>query len=756
MTTQATVAWLFPGQGSQKKGMGEPLFAAFPELVARADAILGYSIEELCVRDPERKLAHTEFCQPALYVVNALSHLHALASEPPPRFYAGHSLGEYNALLAAGCFEFEVGLRLVARRGQLMARASGGGMAAVLGLSADAVRGELLPSAGSTDLDIANINSPTQVVVSGDQEAIKRLVAHARDRKSVKVVPLMVSAAFHSRHMEQAASVFAEELARVVIRDPQVPVVSNCTGAPFAPGKLREVLAQQMRSGVRWWDSLVTLRRLGVDEARQLGPGRILSDLWEEARKVQVPPATSAPSVPAVARETPDRPDSAKLPATRRPPRLGAAFCDRHGVRLPYVAGSMYRGIASADLVVRMGRAGLLGFFGAGGLPLTEVEQAILRIRRDLGPDVPFGVNLLASPDRPELELGCVDLCLRHGVRFVEAAAFTQLSPALVEFRFRGAEIRGGRAHAPNQVLAKVSRREVASAFLSPPGEDLLLRLQTAGRLSAEEAAAARRLPVSTDVCVEADSGGHTDGGVALVLLPAMVKLRDQLASRDRLDEPARIGAAGGLGSPQAIAAAFVLGAEFVVTGSINQCTPEAGTSSAVKDLLAEVELHDTTYAPAGDMFELGARVQVIKRATLFPARANQLYQLYRTYDSLDVLPPRATAMVERFLGRSIDEVWTLSKQRLADRPDELARVSRSEKARMARVFKWYFSRSIESALAGDLGERINFQIHSGPAMGAFNAFVRGSALERWQERHVEVIADELMSRAEYSLSANM
>jgi trans-AT polyketide synthase/acyltransferase/oxidoreductase domain-containing protein len=402
--------------------------------------------------------------------------------------------------------------------------------------------------------------------------------------------------------------------------------------------------------------------------------------------------------------------------------------------------------------VIRMARAGLLGFFGAGGLPLVEVERAVASIQQAIGVDVPYGVNLLASLDRPDLEQDLVDLCLRRGVRFIEAAAFTQLTAPLVEFRFRGAGIENGRAHATNQILAKVSRAEVAKAFLSPPSEEMLRRLCDSGRLSAMEASAARRLPVSADVCVEADSGGHTDAGVALALLPSMARLRDQLTAAQPLDEIPRIGAAGGLGSPEAIAAAFVLGAEFVVAGSINQCTPQAGTSSAVKDLLAEIELHDTTYAPAGDMFELGAKVQVVKRSTLFAARANQLYQIYRTHESLDELPAQTVANVERFLGRPLDEVWQLSRERLAGRP-ELARAERSPKARMAQVFKWYFRRSIESALAGDISDRVNFQIHCGPAMGAFNAFLRGGALEPWSERHVDVIAGELMARADHRLS---
>lgn len=753
-TGGSPAAWLFPGQGSQSKGMaGEDLFDRCPRLVEQADEILGFSIREFCLADPEQKLMQTEFAQPALYVVNALYHEAVLdAGCCPPQYYAGHSLGEYNALQAAGCFDFAVGLRLVKLRGQLMSQARGGAMAAIIGLDVDAVQERLLPAAGVEELEIANINSPKQVVVSGSVKAIAKLAVYAKATRSVRLIPLAVSAAFHSRHMEAVAQSFARVLATVPIGDPRVPVVSNTTGTLFPPGEVGSILSKQMRSVVRWWDSLMTLRRLGVTNGRQIGPGRVISDLWEEARKVPV-----LVSDRAAKRERIRNSEVVFAPAAavmrRMPSGLGVAFCERHGVRLPYASGSMYRGIASSDMVIRMGRAGLLGFFGAGGLTLAEVENGIVSIQNALGLNVPYGINLLASLDRPHLERALVDLYLRRGVQFIEAAAYMQLTEPLVEFRFRGAQIQNGRAHAPNQILAKISRAEVAKYFLAPPSEAILRRLLDAGRLSAAEAAAARRLPVSADVCVESDSGGHTDGGVALVLLPSMVRLRNRLSAAHPLDEIPRIGAAGGLGSPEAIAAAFVLGAEFVVTGSINQCTPEAGTSSAVKDLLAQVELHDTAYAPAGDMFELGSKVQVIKRGTLFPARANQLYEIYRTHRSLDALSAKTVATIERFMGRSLDDVWRLSQEYLAERA-ELPRVQSSEKDRMARVFKWYFWQSMQSALTGNILDRVNFQIHSGPAMGAFNAFARGSYLESWDERHVDLIAEELIARAEHHLNA--
>jgi len=194
-----------------------------------------------------------------------------------------------------------------------------------------------------------------------------------------------------------------------------------------------------------------------------------------------------------------------------------------------------------------------------------------------------------------------------------------------------------------------------------------------------------------------------------------------------------------------------VLGAEFIVTGSVNQCSVEAGTSAAVKDLLADLDVQDTTYAPAGDMFELGAKVQVARKGTLFAARANKLYQLYRHYDSLEAIDTQTRQTIETtYFRRSFEQVWRDTQDYYlgTGRAGEVERAERNPKHRMALVFRWYFAHTIQAALAGDVAERVNFQIHCGPAMGAFNRFVKGTDLEDWRNRHVDIIAEHLMQGA--------
>ncbi|MGB8195259.1 MAG: ACP S-malonyltransferase, partial [Chitinophagaceae bacterium] len=179
-------AIMFPGQGSQYKGMGKDLFKVYVKETRRASEMLGYDIEELCVNDPKRQLGQTQYTQPALYVVNALAYFQHQKNDAS--YFVGHSLGEYNALLAAGAFDFETGLQLVKKRGELMAAASGGGMAAVLGLSAAQLR-KKLDEEGHTGIDIANYNTPTQSVVAGTQETINKLIT-AFDAQKIKIIPL--------------------------------------------------------------------------------------------------------------------------------------------------------------------------------------------------------------------------------------------------------------------------------------------------------------------------------------------------------------------------------------------------------------------------------------------------------------------------------------------------------------------------------------------------------------------------------------
>jgi trans-AT polyketide synthase/acyltransferase/oxidoreductase domain-containing protein len=428
------------------------------------------------------------------------------------------------------------------------------------------------------------------------------------------------------------------------------------------------------------------------------------------------------------------------------------SFCEVHGVRFPYVAGEMANGIATTRMVIAMGRAEMLAFFGAAGLAYERVEQAVVELERELGPNAPWGVNLIHSPNEPALENRIADLLIRHDVTRTSASAFIELTPAVVRCAAAGLRIdpSSGRVQRRRHVFAKVSRPEVAERFMSPPPEKMLRALAAEGLLTSAEAELAARLPVAEDITVEADSGGHTDNQALVALFPGMLALRDKLTERYGYERPIRVGAAGGLGTPAAVAAAFALGAAYVLTGSINQSAVESGLSETGKAMLAEADLSDVIMAPAADMFELGVRVQVLKRGTMFGVRAAKLYEVYRTFDSLEAIPEDLRSRLERdMLRATFEEIWAETQRFWRQRdPAQAERAETDSKHRMALVFRWYLGKASRWGIDGEASRRADYQIWCGPAMGSFNRWASGSFLAAPANRTVVQIARNLLEGA--------
>ena len=431
-----------------------------------------------------------------------------------------------------------------------------------------------------------------------------------------------------------------------------------------------------------------------------------------------------------------------------KPENLGdESFRQDHRLRYAYVAGAMANGIASTRLVVEMANTGMLGFFGAAGLTLERIESAIDELFAAI-PDAPFGFNLIHSPNDPELEAQVADLYLRRGIRLVEASAYLRLTLPVVRYRVAGIRRDAqGRIVTPNRIIAKVSRVEVATQFFSPPPQEFLSELVRSGELAPDQALLAADIPMAQDVTAEADSGGHTDNRPLVTLLPTLLALRDRLQDKHGYEQPLRVGAAGGLATPAAIAAAFAMGAAYVLTGTVNQACVESGSSDAVRRMLAQSEQADTAMAPAADMFEMGVKVQVLKRGTMFPMRAARLYDLYRANPGLEALPEADKAFIEKQLLRStIEEAWRDTRQYFLERdPSQVERAERDPKHRMALVFRSYLGFSSRWANAGDPSRTMDYQVWCGPAMGAFNEWTRGTFLEKPENRRVSVVARNLL-----------
>jgi trans-AT polyketide synthase/acyltransferase/oxidoreductase domain-containing protein len=428
------------------------------------------------------------------------------------------------------------------------------------------------------------------------------------------------------------------------------------------------------------------------------------------------------------------------------------AFTEAHGLRFAYMGGSMARGIATTELVIALAEVGALGMFGAAGLPVAEVRAAIGRMRAALEPrELPWGCNLIHSLNEPALEEELVDLYLAEGVYHVEASAFMRLTPAVVRYACSGLS-RGpdGQIMRERHLFAKISREEVARHFLSPAPEAMLARLVAEGKLTAEEGELAARVPLAEQLIVEGDSGGHTDNRVLGAVLPAIARIRDELAERFGYACPVHLGAAGGLGTPEAVAAAFALGAAFVVVGSVHQAALESGVSDDSRDLLGQASPTDVAMTASADMFEMGVKVQVLTRGTLMATRGNQLFEVYRRHGSIEEISPEIRAGLEKNVFRMpLEEVWERTRAFFqATDGRQVERAERDPKHRLALVCRWYLGSSSRWPIDGKTDRRGDYQLWCGPAMGAFNRWTAGTFLESAGSRAVQQIALNLMEGA--------
>ncbi|WP_019615819.1 PfaD family polyunsaturated fatty acid/polyketide biosynthesis protein [Psychromonas ossibalaenae] len=433
------------------------------------------------------------------------------------------------------------------------------------------------------------------------------------------------------------------------------------------------------------------------------------------------------------------------------------AFKQQHKVKYAYHGGAMANGIASVELVVALGKAGFLCSFGAAGLVPDVIEDSIKRIQAEL-PDGPFAVNLIHAPAEEALERGAVERFLKLGVDTVEASAYLGLTEHIVWYRLAGlSENADGTVNIGNKVIAKVSRTEVGRRFMEPAPQKLVDKLLAQGKITPLQAELSKRVPMADDITAEADSGGHTDNRPFLTLLPTIIALRDEIQAQYNFSPALRVGAGGGIGTPEAALAAFNMGAAYIVLGSVNQACIEAGASEHTRKLLAGVEMADVTMAPAADMFEMGVKLQVVKRGSMFAMRANKLYDLYMNYDSIEAIPAAEREKIEKQIFRqNLDDVWAGTIDFFHERdPEMLARAKSSPKRKMALIFRWYLGLSSRWSNIGEKGREMDYQIWAGPSLGAFNSWVKGTYLQDYNQRKAVDVALHLLKGAAYLQRVN-
>ncbi|SOD99176.1 ACP S-malonyltransferase [Spirosoma fluviale] len=781
MATSST-AFVFPGQGSQRIGMGKDVFGRFPTLTSMADNVLGFSVKDLCLNEKNSSLLNqTQYTQPALYVVNAL-HYYAMIEDKGklPQFVAGHSLGEYNALLAADVFDFEVGLQLVKKRGELMAQARSGGMAAVIGLDVETVR-SILTKHRLESIDIANYNAQQQIVIAGETATIEQASDIFRTEGCENYIPLMVSGAFHSRLMKTARDEFRNYVKQFQFRTPELPVIANVTAAPYPDDTVGvgRLLSQQIVSSVRWAESIWYLRQQGVKSFQEVGESTVLSNLIAKIDaggivKPLVPDtqlrdlATARPALVAADHNgsrngslVNGKHHSSSTNGKQYPPSTNnnqlltpsgtkgiRRFVDDYQLKYPYVAGGIGYGISSRQMVESMTKGGMLGFLDIADRPLADVENDLRTLAYTCGKESARYGCTISQGLSDELTIDKLFGLLRaYNIQVIETHDDPQITEKLVEYRLQAFDQRG---EAINRLLIKTGNPVVLEEIMKPISETILLKLQQRGKLTKEQVERGRRIALASDVCVLADPGGLTSHGSPFVLFPHALMLREQFTRQYRYEQPIHVGLGGGIGSPLAVQMAFAMGADFVHTTSVNLCTIESGLHAYTKQLLQEISVEDTGYAPCSDfLFNPNKKIQVVKKGVLFPARANKLYELFKQHAAISEIDPRVIVQLEeKFYQKSLAGVWEDIVKKRQGTPDLISKALQNSKYYMYLLFQEYFHLSAEWAVKGDGTYLLNFQIPCGAELGALNRQLQNTPMQAWSGRNIGEVAQWLLSKS--------
>ncbi|WP_340201865.1 ACP S-malonyltransferase [Ascidiimonas sp. W6] len=762
-------AYLFPGQGSQRVGMGEELFDKFQEEVALTDSILGYSIKQLCLESDFRKLGQTQFTQPALYLVNSLHYLNSIQNKgSKPDFVAGHSLGEYTALFAAGVFDFETGLRLVKKRGELMAKIDNGAMAAIVGTPITEVN-EFLKNNDLEDIDIANINSLTQIVISGLKDRLalaNEIFLKTFNDPKKSFIPLNTSGAFHSRYMQEVQEEFIEYVGQFTFNEPTIPILCNAEASFFQKNEVANLLAKQLVQSVKWVEIIQLFKAMGVEEFEEKGPGDTLTKLTASILKHPIPEKIKDKAISLLTpkgfvgnitshlnevliEKSPKNQEN--FGAKSRAMSLGNSdFRKKYHLRYAYLVSGLQGGIVSPQMLKELRSNNILCFIGTSFISIGEIEN-IIKTSKENKFSTPYGLTIMFDQLINFKEREILKLATEYHIHHIEAIGYLQPSIDLVRYKLSQiSETDEGLIVSKNKIFARVSRPEIAKLYLAPPSSEIIDQLLEEGSITQKQANQASRIAIADELIIENNSGWNYIEYSTEVLLPLITQLRDELYQKHRFGYKAGIGVAGDIGTSYSASTAFLLGADFIVTDTINFCSKESNLSPNAKQLLQEVSIQDIEFAPSFNQFEIGGKIKTLRKGVFFPARANILYDLYKNNQSiLDIDEKTKEKLENRYFGKSLDEVWHEAQSCICfNNTSLIKKAENNPKYKMALIFRWYSWKGWTSAINGDHAHKVNYQIFCSPALGAFNQWVSNTEMEKWDERSSSSIAEKIMIEA--------
>lgn len=429
-------------------------------------------------------------------------------------------------------------------------------------------------------------------------------------------------------------------------------------------------------------------------------------------------------------------------------------FTKRYNIKYPYIAGAMAKQIASCETVTQAFKAGCFGNFGSAGLSNEKIIENAKKLKAQ---NINFGINIINIPGNQENELQLLKELINIDVKIISAGAYIRMTPGLVYYRVKGIKKDfNNDIIIKNKILAKISRKEIAKTFLSPPPKKIINKLLEQNLITNEEAQLSQYIPMSSDIIAEADSGGHTDKQPAVSLFPEILFLK-QSFQKNYPSIKLCAGLAGGISCPYSASAAFSMGADFIVTGSINQSCIEAGTSDIVKEMLSKANQGDFELAPSADTFELGGKVQILKKGTKFGSRAKFLEKLYNSHSSIEDISQTDIEFLEnKIFLKPIDQEWELTKKFFLDHnPKQIELANENPKKKMALIFKSYLGQSSSWAVTGKTERKEDFQIWSGPSMAVFNSWVKDTYLEDFKQRKTADIALNIIKGAVYLARVN-